>query len=101
MEEEQNQVEEERGAAVQDEGLREEDEDEEEDNEDPFVDNLIAQLDDLRNKLIESETRNATQESEIRFKVTKENEVELKKMEEIYMTSLRREVLRAFFIRLI
>lgn len=41
-----------------DEDTKEEDEDEE-DNEDPFVDNLIAQIDDLRNKvkIIERENK--------------------------------------------
>ncbi|KAI9485564.1 MAG: kinesin motor domain-containing protein [Benjaminiella poitrasii] len=69
----------------------EEDDDEDEASEDPFVDNLIAQIEDLRNKWLDAETRCATMESDIRQQVTKETEAELKRMEEIYMTSLRRE----------
>lgn len=43
-------------------------------------------------KWIEAETRCSNMETEIRQQVTKETETELKKMEDIYMTSLKREV---------
>lgn len=49
--EEEKEEEEHKEGGEPDENSREEDEDDEEDNEDPFVDNLIAQLDDLRNKV--------------------------------------------------
>ncbi|KAI8997248.1 kinesin motor domain-containing protein [Pilobolus umbonatus] len=73
------------------EGEMEEEVEEEEEIEDPFVDNLIKQLDDLRDKWIEAETRCATMESEIRQQVAKETETELNKMEEIYMSLIRRQ----------
>ncbi|KAL9556417.1 hypothetical protein PS6_002337 [Mucor atramentarius] len=72
--------------------FEEEDEDEDDDGtEDPFVDNLISQLDELRNKWIEAETRCATIESEVRQQVAKETETELKRMEDIYMSFLKKE----------
>ncbi|CAO3631310.1 unnamed protein product [Mucor hiemalis] len=69
--------------------VQEDEDDDEGDNEDPFVDNLIYQIEELRNKYIESETSKATMESEIRMKVAKDAENDLKKMEEIHMTSLK------------
>ncbi|CEP14221.1 hypothetical protein [Parasitella parasitica] len=69
----------------------EREEDDDEDTDDPFVDNLIKQLDELRNKWIEAETRCATMETDIRQQVTKETEIELKRMEDIYMTFLKKE----------
>ncbi|KAI9263541.1 kinesin motor domain-containing protein [Helicostylum pulchrum] len=71
-----------------DDGSRDDDDDDD-DNEDPFVDNLISQIDDLRNKWMESETSKAIMESEVRLKVTEDFEADLKKMEDIYMTSLK------------
>ncbi|KAI8087301.1 kinesin motor domain-containing protein [Thamnidium elegans] len=74
----------------QGEGSRDDDDgDDDDDNEDPFVDNLISQIDDLRNKWMESETSKAIMESEVRLKVTEDFETDLKKMEDIYMTSLK------------
>ncbi|KAI8374523.1 kinesin motor domain-containing protein [Radiomyces spectabilis] len=68
-----------------------EDDDDDGEAEDPFVDNLIHQLEDLRNKWIDAETRCGTMEAEIRQQVSQEMEVELRKMEEIYMSALKRE----------
>ncbi|KAI8361766.1 kinesin motor domain-containing protein [Blakeslea trispora] len=45
-----------------------EEEDDEDEGEDPFVDNLISQLDDLRHKWIEAETRCSRLESEAEMK---------------------------------
>ncbi|GAN11423.1 kinesin-domain-containing protein [Mucor ambiguus] len=68
-----------------------EDDDDDDGTEDPFVDNLISQLDELRNKWIEAETRCATIESQVRQQVAKETEAELKRMEDIYMSFLKKE----------
>ncbi|KAI7870223.1 kinesin motor domain-containing protein [Spinellus fusiger] len=76
-------------AATEDE---DDDEDVDEDvDEDPFVDGLITQLEDLRNKWIDAETRCATMESTIRQQVAKEMQAELGKMENIYISTLERE----------
>ncbi|CAO3697211.1 unnamed protein product [Rhizopus stolonifer] len=69
----------------------EEEEGDEGDEEDPFVDNLIMQLEDLRNKWIESEARNATMETEIAQRVTKETEEKMKRMERFYLESLEKQ----------
>ncbi|KAG1465436.1 hypothetical protein G6F56_004886 [Rhizopus delemar] len=69
----------------------EEEEGDEGDEEDPFVDNLIMQLEDLRNKWIESEARNATMETEIAQRVTKETEEKMKRMEQFYLESLEKQ----------
>ncbi|KAI8086374.1 kinesin motor domain-containing protein, partial [Halteromyces radiatus] len=70
----------------------EEEEDDDDEAEDPFVDNLIAQWADLRDKWMDAETRCATMESDIRQQVSKEMEIELRKMEEIYMSRMTREI---------
>ncbi|KAI8640459.1 kinesin motor domain-containing protein [Parasitella parasitica] len=75
----------------EEDGDDEDDDDEDGDTEDPFVDNLISQLDELRNKWIEAETRCATIETDIRQQVAKETEVELKRMEDIYVSFLKKE----------
>ncbi|KAI9016515.1 kinesin motor domain-containing protein [Phycomyces nitens] len=67
------------------------DEDDGEDDDDPFVDGLITQLEDLRDKWLDAETRCATMESSIRQQFAKEMQVELGKMEEIYISALKRE----------
>ncbi|KAG1056620.1 hypothetical protein G6F43_001499 [Rhizopus delemar] len=66
-------------------------EEEEEEEEDPFVDNLITQLEDLRNKWIEAEARNATMETEIRQKVTMESENKIKLIEQSYLEILEKQ----------
>ncbi|OBZ85861.1 Kinesin-like protein KIF23 [Choanephora cucurbitarum] len=75
----------------QDEEEKAEDESDEsdEEEEDPFVDNLISQLDDLRNKWMEAETRCSMMESDIRQQVMKDAEIKLKKMESFYLQSLK------------
>ena len=75
----------------QDEEEKAEDESDEsdEEEEDPFVDNLISQLDDLRNKWLEAETRCSMMESDIRQQVMKDAEIKLKKMESFYLQSLK------------
>ncbi|KAL0079315.1 kinesin motor domain-containing protein [Phycomyces blakesleeanus] len=69
-----------------------EDDDGQDDDDDPFVDGLITQLEDLRDKWLDAETRCATMESTIRQQFAKEMQVELGKMEEIYISALKREL---------
>ncbi|KAK4511889.1 uncharacterized protein ATC70_003888 [Mucor velutinosus] len=75
----------------EDDENEEEEEEDDDGTEDPFVDNLISQLDELRNKWIDAETRCATIESQVRQQVAKETEAELKRMEDIYMSFLKKE----------
>ncbi|KAJ8661752.1 hypothetical protein O0I10_002559 [Lichtheimia ornata] len=65
------------------------DDDDDDEEQDPFVDNLIGQLEELRSKWIEAESRCATIESTVRQQVSVEMENELRKMEDIYMTALQ------------
>ncbi|KAL1926583.1 hypothetical protein VTP01DRAFT_5704 [Rhizomucor pusillus] len=71
--------------------ISEDDDDDDGEADDPFVDNLIFQLEDLRDKWIEAESRCATLESTIRQEVAKEMETELRRMEDIYVSALKRE----------
>ncbi|CAO3653645.1 unnamed protein product [Cunninghamella echinulata] len=75
----------------EEEDFNEMEEEEEEEPDDPFVDNLIAQWADLRDKWVDAETRCASMEAEIRQQVSKEMEVELKKMEALYMSRITSE----------
>ncbi|GAA5799584.1 hypothetical protein HPULCUR_005000 [Helicostylum pulchrum] len=69
----------------------EEEEEELNDDNDYFVDSLITQLNDLRNKWIDAETRATNAEIDVRAQVSKENDNELRKMEEMYLLALKRE----------
>ncbi|KAG0179303.1 hypothetical protein DFQ29_002276 [Apophysomyces sp. BC1021] len=71
--------------------ITDDDEEDDGDTDDPFVDHLIHQLEDLRDKWVDAETRCANMESSVRQQVTQEMEVELRKMEDIYMSALKRE----------
>ncbi|ORZ10767.1 kinesin motor domain-domain-containing protein [Absidia repens] len=81
--------------STDDEDCEDDDDDDDDDDDepdDPFVDNLIAQWADLRDKWTDAETRCATMESTIRQQVSKEMDIELRKMEEIYMSRMINEV---------
>ncbi|KAG2237930.1 hypothetical protein INT48_002491, partial [Thamnidium elegans] len=68
-----------------------EEEEELNDDNDYFVDSLITQLNDLRNKWVDAETRATNAEIDIRAQVSKENDNKLRKMEEMYLLALKRE----------
>lgn len=61
------------------------------DDDDYFVDSLISELEYLNNKWIEAETRAVNAEIDVRAQVSKENDSELRKMEEMYLLALKRE----------
>ncbi|CAO3648624.1 unnamed protein product [Mucor hiemalis] len=68
------------------------DNDEDGDEDDGYlVDSLINELDYLNNKWIEAETRAINAEIDVRAQVSKENDNELRKMEEMYLLALKRE----------
>ncbi|KAI8576113.1 hypothetical protein K450DRAFT_258537 [Umbelopsis ramanniana AG] len=69
----------------------ESDDDDTEDGSDPFVNALLAQLEEVRGKWIDAETRCATIESNIRQQVTSEMSDELRNIEAMYMASTDKE----------
>ncbi|KAI9485316.1 MAG: P-loop containing nucleoside triphosphate hydrolase protein [Benjaminiella poitrasii] len=56
-----------------------------------FIDSLIGQLEDLWEKWVDAEARNNTLEFEVRDQVSREMDIELKKMEDLYLSALKRE----------
>ncbi|CAM0137021.1 unnamed protein product [Umbelopsis sp. WA50703] len=69
----------------------ESDDDDGEDSSDPFVNALLAQLEEVRGKWIDAETRCATIEANIRQQVTTEMTNELRNIEAMYMASTDKE----------
>ncbi|KAG2176697.1 hypothetical protein INT44_007361 [Umbelopsis vinacea] len=69
----------------------ESDDDDTEDGSDPFVNALLAQLEEVRGKWIDAETRAATIEANIRQQVTSEMSDELRNIEAMYMASTDKE----------
>ncbi|KAG2171804.1 hypothetical protein INT43_008184 [Umbelopsis isabellina] len=77
---------------VANEASAEESDDEDgEDSSDPFVNALLAQLEEVRGKWIDAETRCATIEANIRQQVTTEMTNELRNIEAMYMASTDKE----------
>ncbi|KAH8554967.1 kinesin motor domain-containing protein [Umbelopsis sp. PMI_123] len=77
--------------ASADSAADESDDDDTEDGSDPFVNALLAQLEEVRGKWIDAETRCATIESNIRQQVTTEMSNELRNIEAMYMASTDKE----------
>ncbi|KAI7900885.1 kinesin motor domain-containing protein [Cokeromyces recurvatus] len=88
---------EEGGEDKEDEDNDDDDDDDDDDNDTllnenaQFIDNLIDQIEDLWEKWVDIEARNNTLEFEIRDQVSREMDIELKKMEDLYLAALKRE----------
>ncbi|KAI8359078.1 kinesin motor domain-containing protein [Choanephora cucurbitarum] len=69
------------------------DEEEEGDDDEALTDHMIHQLEELWNKWLDAESRATRAEHDIRMQVTKEMEVEMKRMEDLYFATLKKEAI--------
>ncbi|KAI8096189.1 P-loop containing nucleoside triphosphate hydrolase protein [Halteromyces radiatus] len=60
-------------------------------HDDPFVNSILEQMETLRDKWLEAETKCITMEVDIRQQVSMETKSEVEKMENMYMSLLKRQ----------